>query len=38
LKLIATAPDDDEEGKIDKILCDNLSEKEQAWYNDFGDA
>ena len=38
LKLIATAPDDDEEGKIDKILCDNLSEKEQARCNDFGDA
>mmetsp|Transcript_5106 Transcript_5106/g.8018 ORF Transcript_5106/g.8018 Transcript_5106/m.8018 type:complete len:92 (+) Transcript_5106:321-596(+) len=38
LKLIAAARDDDEEGKIDQLLYDNLSEKEQARYNDFGDA
>ena len=38
LKLIASAPDDDEEGEISELLYGNLSEKEQARYNDFGDA
>ena len=38
LKLIASAPGNNEDGEIDKILCDILSKEEQARYNDFGDA
>ena len=38
MELIAAARDDDKEGEINELLYDNLSEKEQARYNDFGDA